>query len=88
MKSRFGFVVATGGKYNNRHIRSRLVNLQQCAAADLGITIDRPEGRADDQPPDQAWVHPPTLGGVMLGLSRPTMAWQWSGHPERVEEVA
>ena len=21
----------------------------------------------------------------MLGLSRPTMAWQWSGHPERVE---
>lgn len=52
------------------------------------ITVDRPDGRADDQTPDQMWVHPPVLGGVMLGLSRPTMAWRWSGHPERVEEVS
>ena len=49
-----------------------------------GLTIDRPEGRRDDQSPDQIWIHPPTLGGVMLGVSRPTMAWMWSGHPERV----
>jgi hypothetical protein len=49
-----------------------------------GVTIDRPEGRRDDQSPDQIWIHPPTLGGVMLGVSRPTMAWMWSGHPERV----
>lgn len=52
-----------------------------------GMTVDRPAGRAADQPADQIWVHPPTLGGMMLGLSRPSMAWQWSGHPERVEAL-
>jgi hypothetical protein len=31
------------------------------------------------------FLHPGALGGVMLGLSRPTYAWTWSGHPERVE---
>jgi hypothetical protein len=30
------------------------------------------------------FLHPAALGGVMLGLSRPTYAWTWSGHPERV----
>lgn len=53
-----------------------------------GMTVDRPAGRSLDAPPDQIWVHPPTLGGMMLGLSRPSMAWQWSGHPERVEALA
>ena len=31
------------------------------------------------------FIHPPGLGGTMLGLSRRTYAWTWSGHPERVE---
>jgi hypothetical protein len=31
------------------------------------------------------FIHPPGLGGVMLGLSRRTYAWTWSGRPERVE---
>lgn len=35
--------------------------------------------------PDGVFVHPDALGGVMMGLSRPTYAWTWSGHPERVE---
>ncbi len=52
-----------------------------------GVTIDRPESRRIDQTPDQVWIHPPTLGGVMLGVSRPSMAWMWSGHPERVAPV-
>ena len=30
------------------------------------------------------FVHPRALGGVMLGVSRPSYAWTWSGHPERV----
>jgi hypothetical protein len=30
------------------------------------------------------FLHPKALGGVMLGISRRTGAWQWSGHPERV----
>jgi hypothetical protein len=51
-----------------------------------GFTLvppDRPAGRA----PDTVFLHPPSLGGMMLGLSRPTLAWQWSGHPERVEPL-
>ena len=52
-----------------------------------GITLDRPDDRSDRLPADGLWLHPKTLGGVMLGLSRPTMAWRWSGHPERVEEI-
>ena len=34
---------------------------------------------------DTLFLHASTLGGMMLGLSRPSQAWQWSGHPERVE---
>lgn len=52
-----------------------------------GITIDRPVSRRSDLNSDQLWLHPPSLGGMMLGVSRPTMAWQWSGHPERVEQI-
>ncbi|MFP6806178.1 MAG: hypothetical protein VB957_03175 [Pseudomonadales bacterium] len=51
------------------------------------VTVDRPEGRSDDKPADGLWLHPKSLGGMMLGLSRPTKAWQWSGHPERVEQI-
>ena len=60
---------------------------RRVADAGLGQTIDRPEDRPADLPSDQIWLHPATLGGVMLGLSRPTMAWSWSGSPERVEPV-
>jgi hypothetical protein len=65
------------------------VAIEQAATmARAGITIDRPLGRATGKPADQMWLHASTLGGVMLGISRPTMAWTWSGHPERVKGVA
>ena len=51
------------------------------------ITVDRPEDRSDDLQADGLWLHPRSLGGMMLGLSRPTQAWKWSGHPERVEAI-
>jgi len=44
-----------------------------------------PTGRREGAAADTIFLHPPSLGGTMLGLSRPTLAWQWSGHPERVE---
>ena len=50
----------------------------------LGHTVT-PADKAADRPADTLFLHPPTLGGMMLGISRPTMGWQWSGHPERVE---
>jgi hypothetical protein len=30
------------------------------------------------------FVHPRALGGMMLGVSRSSHAWTWSGHPKRV----
>ncbi|MEN8181948.1 MAG: VOC family protein [Myxococcota bacterium] len=49
-----------------------------------GHTPEPPsEGRVGDA--NTVFLHPAALGGMMLGLSRPTQAWQWSGHPERVE---
>ncbi len=61
---------------------------QKADANDLGMTIDRPEERSTSLVADQIWLHPATLGGMMLGLSRPSMAWSWSGSPERVAEVS
>jgi len=55
--------------------------------AGAGVTVDRPATRDDSRTADQLWLHPSTLGGMMLGISRPSMAWQWSGHPERVVSI-
>ena len=52
-----------------------------------GHTVDRPAERSDDLAADQLWLHPRSLGGMMLGLSRPSMAWTWSGHPEWVRPL-
>lgn len=66
---------------------SRDMGAIERAAGGTGITIDRPAARPADLNSDQLWLHPPSLGGMMLGVSRPTMAWTWSGHPERVERI-
>lgn len=68
---------------------TRDINLiaARAAAAGAGVTIDRPAERPAHLPADQIWLHPKALGGMMLGLSRPSMAWSWSGRPERVEAV-
>ncbi len=42
-------------------------------------------GPDDHSPVDGLFLHPKALGGVMLGVSRTTYAWTWSGSPERVE---
>lgn len=41
-------------------------------------------GPHDPAAPDNLFIHPSALGGMMLGVSRTTFAWTWSGHPERV----
>ena len=40
-----------------------------------------PHGAAS---PDSLFIHPRALAGMMLGVSRTSFAWTWSGHPERV----
>ncbi|MEQ8378858.1 hypothetical protein [Parvibaculum sp.] len=61
---------------------------ERAEAAGAGFTVDRPDDRPAHLPSDQLWLHPKWLGGMMLGLSRPSMAWAWSGNPDRVEAVA
>ena len=34
--------------------------------------------------PDALFLHPQALAGMMMGVSRTTVGWTWSGHPERV----
>jgi hypothetical protein len=66
----------------------RMAEIERKArAAEAGITVDRPAERAPERTADQLWLHPPSLGGMMLGISRPSMAWRWSGHPERVAAI-
>ncbi len=53
--------------------------------AGVGHTaVPGPEAR-DALGPHTVFLHPGALGGMMLGLSRRTYAWTWSGHPERAE---
>ena len=42
-------------------------------------------GPDDEKPVDNLFLHPQALGGVMLGVSRASYAWTWSGAPERVQ---
>lgn len=60
----------------------------QAKAEGLGHTPVRPRDRAANQSADTVFLHPPTLGGMMLGISRRTMAWSWSGQPDKVEPVS
>jgi hypothetical protein len=39
-------------------------------------------GSDDDQ--NGLFVHPKATGSTMLGVSRSTWAWSWSGHPDRI----
>jgi hypothetical protein len=52
--------------------------------AGAGFTAAPAEGERDRLGAHTLFLHPKTLGGMMLGLSRRSYAWTWSGHPERV----
>jgi hypothetical protein len=41
-------------------------------------------GSRDAKQPDNLYLHPKALGGLLLGVSRTSFGWIWSGHPERV----
>lgn len=43
-----------------------------------------PRGARQEDERDGLWVHPSALHGVLLGVSRTTLAWDWSGRPELV----
>ncbi len=57
---------------------------ERVATAGTGHTPQRPEGQKN---PDVVFLHHTSMGGMMLGLSRRTRAWHWSGQPDQVEAV-
>ncbi len=67
-----------------------------CEADDVGAVRERllehaPRswtGTREGQNPDGLFIHPRALGGAMLGVSRTTHAWTWSGSPARVRPAA
>ena len=55
-------------------------------AARLGARGARftPRGADPAGERDGLWIHPSALHGLLLGVSRPTLAWEWSGRPDLV----
>jgi hypothetical protein len=47
-----------------------------------------PRGPARESEREGLWVHPSALHGLLLGVSRTTLAWEWSGRPELVAPLA
>jgi hypothetical protein len=45
-------------------------------------------GEREGAAPDGLFIHPKALGGLLLGVSRTTFAWTWSGSPDRVQRSA
>ena len=43
-----------------------------------------PRGSDPATDPDGGWVHPKDLHGLLLGISRTGLAWDWSGRKELV----
>jgi hypothetical protein len=43
-----------------------------------------PRGSDPATDPDGGWVHPKELHGLLLGISRTGLAWDWSGRKELV----
>ncbi len=58
---------------------------ERVAESGAVATIERGDDGPGEHEPNTIFLHPAALGGMMLGLSRRTLAWVWSGHPERVE---
>ncbi len=74
-----------------RFATKRGESLYMCYAEtnDVRAVIERLErhearwaGRSDDPNPEGLFVHPSSLHGMLLGVSRTNLAWQWSGRPE------
>ncbi len=83
------FFARFGESFYMAFAESHALGAIEARACELGVghTPEPPSaGRTGDA--NTVFLHPDALGGMMLGLSRPTKAWQWSGHPERVRPGA
>ncbi len=58
--------------------------LERARERGAGFTAEPQDASGDGRDVHTAFLHPPALGGMMLGLSIPSVAWRWSGRPDRV----
>ena len=47
-----------------------------------------PRGKSKQDERDGMWSHPADLHGLLLGISRTTVGWEWSGRPQDVNPPA
>ncbi len=80
------FFTKMGESYYMAYAESAHLDKIEQRAINMGAghTLDPARDGSDDFVIETLFLHPGALGGMMLGLSRPTRAWMWSGHPERV----
>jgi hypothetical protein len=81
-------------KTMGRFMTKRGPSLYMCfaEAPDLAVIRDRLQAHAPSDwtgsthatVPDTLFIHPKALAGLMMGVSRTSVGWTWSGHPERV----
>lgn len=81
-------------KTMGRFMGKRGPSLYMCFAEAPDLTVIRARleahaphdwtGSAHATVPDTLFIHPKALSGLMMGVSRTTVGWTWSGHPERV----
>ena len=83
-------------KTMGRFMRKRGESLYMCfaEAPDLAPIVKRLEAHAGsdwslapDGPRDTLFIHPRALGGLLMGISRESVGWRWSGHPDRVRAL-
>lgn len=81
-----------------RWVAKRGDSLYMCyvEADDLQPIIERlttrggrftPRGPDPKTERDGLWIHPSALCGLLLGVSRTTVGWEWSGQPARVARL-
>jgi len=68
-----------------------------CETHDMGAFLDSldanrarwtPRGESQGAEQHGLWVHPSATNGLLLGVSRTTFAWNWSGRPEIIHPTA
>lgn len=73
------------------------LNMCYCETHDIEDLVGRlldagvrwtPRGKDKENERDGFWSHPGDLHGLLLGVSRTTVAWEWSGRPEAVDPPA
>jgi catechol 2,3-dioxygenase-like lactoylglutathione lyase family enzyme len=78
---------AAMGRFFQRRGESIYMSYAECP--DPAALVERLRSRSvrftappDDDDPDNLWIHPSGLTGVLLGVSRTNHGWTWSGRPE------